>query len=316
VLFLMLILTIASVITPQQGGYLLVLLAVVGGAWLLLWGETSTALLVYGLPTLIITFGRWAIGALSAAARLPLFIPVALIIVLAPLLTEDPWKLATAAGSQLIWLALLAILPLTVVLVVRLTRTDVRSEITLAIEQNTESPTSAEQIAAEMVSNLTIQGEKAAVNEPELAATISESYRGSVSKERIETLIEGARRRFRLQLLRRLMRLLVGTAAATYCLVYLLAWAAMPIALAKEWSAQDVPTQVASFLGVTLLIPLGPYLQVSALLAILATAGFLAFASTEDRHEDAVRATLVSSHVNELVLLALPYLHIKSRGEG
>lgn len=316
VLLLIVVLSVARVITPQQGTYFLVLLAIAGAGWLLLRGESRTVALVYGPPILIVTFGRWGIGALRAAARLPLFIPVVLIIVLAPLLTEDPWKLAATANKHLAWLALLAILPLTAILVVRLTRSDIQSEIEQAIKHNSEVPANAAQVTADMVSKLTVSGERSALSETEVAAMIKESYRKEVGGECVEALTQAARRRFRFQLFRRLLRLLLGTASATYFLVYLLAWAAMPISLAEEWSGQGVPVQIVSFLGITLPIPLGAYLQVSALLAILATAGFLAFASTEDRHEDAIRGSLVSDHINDLVLLALPYLQIKCQEDS
>ena len=87
-----------------------------------------------------------------------------------------------------------------------------------------------------------------------------------------------------------------------------LAWAAVPVSLAAKWAGRAVPTTQVVLPWLEITLPLGPYLTLAALLAIVGTVGFLAFAVTEDRYSTALSDALLSRPAERCLLLALPYV--------
>jgi len=68
-----------------------------------------------------------------------------------------------------------------------------------------------------------------------------------------------------------------------------------------------------SIAGIDVMLPVGPYLTVSALLAVITTAVFLAFALTEDRYSTALDDALVHEPARYWVLLGSAYQEIRTR---
>lgn len=275
-------------------------------------GDERMLLLAFALPIAIVLGARWSFGALQAAARLPLFIPVAFIVVLAPLLTEDPWLLASQARAQLLWLAVISLAPLTALLLIRLVRVPVAAEVRRASDRVAATGSAAKE-AARRILEMAVRNEQPELDEDSLAVTLSPSYDDQFCERNMLALENTVSRRSYIRVARRLVALLFGIATVTFCLIYLLAWSAVPRSLAERWSTRAVPQLNVELLGLNFALPGGPYLLVATLLSIIATAGFLAFASSEDRYESALVHSIVLEPVEQLVLLGLPYLYLSSR---
>jgi hypothetical protein len=298
-----------KVISSPTFAYLLLLLWVISISGLIVQRDGAAILAIYGSAFAIVSGTVLSYRALQAAAHIPLFIPVAFIIVLAPLLTGDPWKLASEAGIQLVALALLAITPLMILLVVRLARVSIVAVISRASADIDDAAPATAKVASKIASKMTVQAEKPELDEAQLASYLVPAYGETFRNDHAGAIIAAAGKQFKVKLIIRLFKLVMGIGTATYALIYFLAWAAMPINLATLWSGHSVPVQEIALFGMSVNFPLGPYLQVSALLAILSIAGFLAFSSTEDRYGDAIYNSIVHRPAVQLVTLALAYLY-------
>jgi hypothetical protein len=116
------------------------------------------------------------------------------------------------------------------------------------------------------------------------------------------------RRPFRRQTVLRLARLVVGTSAFFASFVYLLAWAAIPIATSAGWVGHPITTETVGLAGVDVVVPIGPYVSVAVLLALVATAAFLAFALTEDRYSTALSDLVLRQPAEACLRLSVPYV--------
>jgi hypothetical protein len=291
-----------KIISSPTFAYLLLFLWIISIAGLIIQRDGAAILAIYGSAFAIVSGTVLSYRALQAAAHIPLFIPVAFIIVLAPLLTGDPWKLASEAGTQLVALALLAITPLMILLIVRLARVSITAVINRAsADIEDAAPTTAKE-ASKIASKMTVQAEKPELDEAQLASYLAPAYDETFRNDHAGAIIVAADKKFKAKLIIRLFKLVMGIGTATYALIYFLAWAAMPRSLATLWSGHSVPVQRIALFGMSVTFPLGPYLQVSALLAILSIAGFLAFASTEDRYSDAIYNSIVHRPAVQLVM--------------
>lgn len=72
----------------------------------------ADAALMYGIPFVAVTVGLWMWRVVRLAAEIPLMLPVALIVVVFPLLSADVWQLGNDLGLQLVSLAAVSVLPL------------------------------------------------------------------------------------------------------------------------------------------------------------------------------------------------------------
>jgi len=263
--------------------------------------------LTHGLPFAIVLGARWAWRALRLAAGIPLFVPVALIVVLSPLLSEDPWRLGAVAGWQLVALAVVAILSLLAFVGARLLRLSVLDAFTAAAKRLSPE---REDDALELVEKLGREEDEERLDEKKARARLRRAYEAPFPADRAPQIAETVSRAFKRRTVLRLLPLTAGIASAVWGLIYVLAWAAVPASLAAEWSGRGVPRAHVALLGLEVALPLGPYLTLAALLAIVATVGFLAFALTEDRHSAALSEALVSRPAERVLLLALPYVDL------
>ena len=96
--------------------------------------------LTHFLPFGLSAVGVWMWRALGLASGIPFLLPIALIVVFLPLLTQDLWVVGDDIGWQLLAVAIVALGPLLVVLGVRIARTDTEMLfITLYVERFAES---------------------------------------------------------------------------------------------------------------------------------------------------------------------------------
>jgi hypothetical protein len=94
-------------------------------------GLLVTNLLPFGLVALAV----WTWRVLVLASAVPLLLPVALVVVFLPLLTQDLWILGDEIGSQLASVAAVALAPPLFFLAVRYRRTDVEVQFSTALER-------------------------------------------------------------------------------------------------------------------------------------------------------------------------------------
>ena len=294
-----------AMLTSPAVPYLLVLLGwAISGVVQLAGPGLGALALTHALPFAVVFGARWGWGALRLAAGIPLFIPVALIVVLSPFLSEDPWRLGAAAGWQLVALAVVAVLPLLALVAARLLRLSVADTFAAAAERLSPE---REDEALELVNKLGREEDEEQLDETKARTRLRRAYEAPFPADRAPQFAGTVSRVFKQRAVLRLLPLTVGIAAAVWSLIYVLASASIPASLAAEWSGRAVPRADVAVLGLEIPLPLGPYLTLAALLAIVATVGFLAFALTEDRYSAALSEGLVSRPAERVLLLALPY---------
>lgn len=105
----------------------------------------------------------------------------------------------------------------------------------------------------------------------------------------------------------------LGIAIAVAAFIYILAMASVPTETAQQWAGSSIPTGDVSLAAIDVTFPLGPYLMVPALLAVIATAVFLAFVLTEDRYSATFYDTLVYEPARRWILLGVPYGQVRVR---
>ncbi|MER6753593.1 hypothetical protein ABT235_05355 [Micromonospora echinofusca] len=281
-----------------------------------LWGASFVQLIIvdgfdavlptHVLPLVIVPTLRGVGSAATVATQLPLFIPVSLIIVLLPLLTEDPWRLAAAARDRLGWFAALALLPPMMLLAWRAMRTQSESVLHTAADRLVEL-SDRDAVAFREIKKMHHSRDQA-LEEASMRREIRAALATDQPEETAARILEAARTSTRLRAARRLGSLALGVTVIIWVLIYSLAWASMPTSLAADWSKVEVTFETLNIFWVDITVPVAPYVWVSTLLAIVACTGFFGFALTEDQHSDALWETVVQKPADKYLLMALPYL--------
>jgi hypothetical protein len=111
------------------------------------------------------------------------------------------------------------------------------------------------------------------------------------------------RRPLRRQVTIRLMITVIAVGVVAATTIYLLAAVAIDPAVATEWAdTSRIPQEKALVVA----IPLGPYVKVAALLAIVATSIFLGFAITSDTLPDDLATAFIHESALTVLLLGVP----------
>jgi hypothetical protein len=303
---------VVVMITGAQAGlvvYIFMFLWLIGaGGYLAITQEFSTLAFTHLLPFGVILAAQWTGGAMKLAGHVPLFVPLALIIVLLPLLTEDPWRLASEAGGRIAVLAALSTIPLCYVLIIRIVKTDVETTFAQAAARIEAEPLKYVAEATQFLLKKMREAQEAELADDRVQDEIETAY--SRMNTYLGEVITLGHRAFRLRAIRRLLAIVIGISLAVWLLIYVLAWAAMPVGLAEQWSKQNVTYWTPSPLGFDLRFPLGPYLLVAALLATVACVGFLGFALTEDQYSEALWGAVIHRTAADCLKFAIPYLHL------
>ncbi|MEV6242845.1 hypothetical protein [Lentzea sp. NPDC051838] len=280
-----------------------------GWVWLLVRGDENALFAVYFVPLLVIFAAKWGIAALTLAATIPLFVPVAFIVVLAPLLTEDPWRLASEmGGGRIALLSVIAVIPLVVLAVRRVAKSSTRDALahgfsTVGKDENPHVT------AAEIAYKVRASDEKP--KKQELEARYLNAFRVPLDDECVDAIAATVKKRLKWRSLRRVFVLVFGIAIVAFVMIYALAVAAMPSHLARDWSKHaDIATLGFQIFGNQIDLPVGPYLSVALLFTTLATVGFLAFASTDDKYADAIIRSVVLIPAERLAYMASVHHHL------
>lgn len=262
-------------------------------------GLLVTNLLPFGLVALAV----WTWRVLVLASEVPLLLPVALVVVFLPLLTQDLWVLGDEIGNQLVSVTAVALVPPLLFLALRYRRTDVEAQFSTALEHLNASETTKEDLLETIKS-----APREPVEEPPSDDWMWSQLRSAYEDPDIAELTqiaEQVRGSFRRQCIYRLFRLAAGAATLSGAFVYLLAWAAIPASTSARWIGHPVGMTEVSFAGTSFEMPIEPYVSVAVLLAVVATAALVAFALTEDQYSDALGEVLVSRPAERCVLLGL-----------
>ncbi|TDD63549.1 hypothetical protein [Actinomadura rubrisoli] len=306
---LFLVVIAALIIKASQiFGYILFLATWIGAGAYELWQGQTGVFWSHIFPFTLVLAVRWSWSALKVAWRVPLFIPLALILVLLPLLTEDPWRLASDAHSRIPWVAGVSIGPLAFLFIARLIRINPDEVINAASSRILSREKTAETALALIKENKA--DDDGELDDDDALFRLRLAFPSSVDTQRLEKTAQAARRALQLRAIRVFLVLTFGIFIALWVLIYVLAWAALPISLAMEWSKHAVPVETFDLVGVNVSLPLGPYLLVATLFACVACVGFLSFVLTEEHYYEPLWANVVEQPAEEYVLLALAYIDL------
>jgi hypothetical protein len=114
---------------------------------------------------------------------------------------------------------------------------------------------------------------------------------------------------FRRRITTRLVLTVISVGITAFVLVYGLAWLTVARDVAADWaSVSETPAAIntVDLLGVP--VPLGPYVKVATLVAILAVAIFIAFVVTTGSLSAEFRDAFIETPATTALLLAVPYL--------
>lgn len=295
---------------PYMATYLTLLLSWLGvGLFELLTGGLGALWPTHVLPFAVTVGAQLAVRAVRLSTHVPLFVPLALIIVLLPLLTEDPWRLASSSGARLVWLAVIALVPLGVLFAVRLARLSVKDVMADAAERVSQSAANEREVFK------TLKGvhndRDGLLVEEEVDRYLEIAHANAWTEAELTQTAESVDRAFRWRAIKRFGALAIGVTLAVWGLIYSLAWAVVPTSLARDWATQDIEAVSLTFAGLHLVFPVGPYVAVASLFAIVDCVGFLGFALTEDQYSEALWNAVVKRPADMCLLLALPYIRSK-----
>ncbi len=257
------------------------------------------------LPFALVALSVWTWRALALASSIPFLLPVALVVVFLPLLTQDLWVVGDEIGTQLVAVAFVALAPPLGFLAYRYSRIDVSDQFSSALGRVRQS----EALQGKVLEAIRNAPREVAADPPSdewLWAKLKGQYESVTDSEARQLGVELSTL-FRRQTIFRLMRLAIGIGALFGAFVYVLAWAAIPISTSARWIGHDVATSSIDFAGWSFTLPTSQYLAVAVLLSIVAAAAFVAFALTEDRYSNALTDVLVGDPAERCVMLAVPY---------
>ena len=292
-----------------QSFYLLFVAAwIVAFAWLAIAGSGRALVVIYLLPVVAVLAVKWGISALSLAATIPLFIPVAFIIVLAPLLTEDPWRLSSEmSASRIAFLFCISVVPLAVFALIRVAKHPTHDALVsafAAVRADREAHVTAAGIAFK------VKSAQEQVAKEDLELKFKNAFRIELDGKCVAHFSSTLDKKLKRRSLRRLFVLVAGISISTFALIYTLAVVSMPVNLAQDWSKREVEYLRFDLIWYQVSLPVGPYVSVSLLFATLATVGFLAFASTDDKYSDAIIRSVSLLPAERLAYMASVHHHL------
>lgn len=301
-------LSLVDVLTPKRVLAVLVLAWMIAGVLIIVNGRSVDILLTHMLPFVVVLVARWCIRAGQLAIRIPLFIPAALVIVLAPLLTSDPWQFVAQAKGRLVWVAIIAIVPLLTLVLVKFWRIPLDRVFDRAADVVKNDTERSIAIGMRMLRSRCLTREH--WPEPKrLRRFLNQSYSDHVLRSEVPQLRDLAASAFRRRCVVGFLTLLMGTSAITYVLIYLLAIVAVPLDLAKSWSQSQLSTvSLTPLPGASVELPLWPYTGVASLFSIVAAVGFLSFALTEETYTTALVDVVFGRLAQLLITIGAPFL--------
>jgi hypothetical protein len=253
---------------------------------------------------LIVIAGFAGLRAARFIRGVPLLLPVVLIVLFAPLLTGDFWRLASDLGVRnLVFVAALTIGPFLVVLTPQLRRSS-RGAFVRAAGTATASDEAASAASRQLAK--VARDRDPDLPDHESVTSMLEPYftREAMNYEapKIEDSIEKSVKR---RVVVSLVPLTVGLGSCVTVYIYLVAWALIPMRTVEGWLHKSIAHGALPVVGD---LPAGPYLPGSVLLGILATAIFFAFVVTdEEKYASTLVDMVIQRPLGRAALFAVPY---------
>jgi hypothetical protein len=271
-------------------------------------GRGSEITITHVAPFAVAVVIRWAIRAVNLATQVPLFIPAALVIVVAPLFTGDPWHFVALARARLFFVAIITITPLLALAVVRFNRLPLDPVFERAAKTVEDNRRDAVDTAKKILRKRVLTREhwpRPAL----LESFLHRPYQPDLLHQEATKLNKISSKAFYRRAVFEFMSLTIGTFVATFTLVYMLAIFSVPLTLAQDWSTIRPKTiQIHTGAVLHLTLPIWPYLGVALMFSIVATVGFLAFALTEESYTTALVDATFGRLARLLIIVGAPFL--------
>lgn len=287
-----------------------------GGQWLLTHVLPAGALVVIAIGTRQVDIRSArdiavAVAAIPKAA--PLVAPLALVVLLLPSLSEDVWRIADALDTSRLGILTVLTVGLLFLLVQRQLRAELSQVLVVRSMALVAASTRAELTREVLRSRLPDETFELASSEAD--AFISDAWPRNAAQY-ADLIAASSYRKLARPLLARLAVCVLFVAAAVSIYLYALAVVIVDPTIVAGWTGDSVPERTVSALGTTIELPGGPYLAMTALLACLAVATFLAFVLIEERFSVALGDALLRLPADQLLALALPFLHLTEERIG
>jgi hypothetical protein len=276
----------------------------------------------YGLPLLILfAYGisrralplrdaqdvALALGGVIKSA--PLVIPLVLVVLFLPALSADLWNIGGRLDADS--LLIVAVLSIGVLLVV--VRLQLGGQVERMLDQRArllcDRPDRAELTRAQAKPGSS--GPVAMVEEMD-GASLDATW-PTAGHEYVPYLNSACGGVLQSPLTAYLLITVAAVGALLSLYIYLLCSAVVPSDLAAQWSHSSVPQTEIELVGTSITLSGGPFLKLAALLGLVATAVFLAFALIEERFATALTDALLRDPSDRFLVLALPYLNLRER---
>jgi hypothetical protein len=276
------------------------------GIWRVVGGDFDSLIRSHGIVLLVLTAAiLFRLDLPSLFRSTPLLVPLALLALLLPLLTAETWKAAAALDTgRIVWLAVLMIVPVAVVLYRRLL-----ANFFLIYADNANRLSEAETVAL-------LHERIAFAQSPQdadwLVKTALPEIQERANEEAIATLSQRIAITLRAYFARSLARRLVPTALAlgvlTSAYLYVLAAVAVDRSVAAEWSGVTTVTTTLDLGLFDVVLPVGVYIKLAALMGLTSTAIYLALVLTNDEYSATLTDALLHEPAYRSLALGVPYL--------
>ncbi len=249
--------------------------------------------------------------AMYLASRVPLFLPAALALVVAPLLTQDPWQYVTEARWRLAWLIFPTYGPLLLLVLRRISGISLDKVFEKARESICGDVSGAIEAGRATLTGHCLTGEEWP-DKDEVDTYLRRSFQdytfqpatAEIQKRSGEVFLEKCRRD--------LVILLAGITLVTFILVYGIAVLTVPGPLAENWAGSSSVVAFVhihtGFHGIIIGLPWWPYAGIAVVFSIIAGVGFLSYALTDEVYENALLEAIVGAKARGLLVVGAAYL--------
>ena len=246
-----------------------------------------------------------AVAAIPRAA--PLIAPLVLVVLVLPALSQDVWAASSALDARRLGVVATLTVGILGLLVHRHLKRELPQVLAARAAALVASPNRAGLTRRAVRSRL--KGYPLALTDSEPDVFLREAWPRD-GKQYVSFIVAAGSTRLSAPLLGRLTLciLFVGGAVSVY--LYAILSAMVQPAVATAWANERVPLLELHFAGANVSLPGGPFFGVTALLATLAVATFLAFVLLEERFAVALGDALLRLPVDRVLALALPFLNL------
>jgi hypothetical protein len=277
------------------------------GVWFSIKGHVTEIVTAYVFSIFAVLVFRWMGRALKLVAKVPIFVPAALVVVVAPLFTGDPWRFVSAARFRLSYVAIVTLAPLMILVISKFKNLSLDQTFARAADAIAKNPDEARTYGKKILRSTCLTRE----NWPriaELESFFRRPYGRDQLSKQVADLSRAASPAFHRRAAFELTSLLIGVILVTYVFVYMLAVLAVPVKLAQDWSnVNPVIVAIHPIAQWEVNLPVWPYAGVAFLSSVVTAVGFLALALTEETYTTAVVDTVFGGLARRLIIVGAPY---------